>query len=143
MRIRPFQESDEAEVSALWTKVFSYPQPHNQPSHIIQQKLVLQRELFFVAEEDHGIVGTVMGGYDGHRGWIYALAVRPESRRQGLGTALVRHLERELSFLGCTKINLQIVASNAATAEFYKQLGYLVEERISMGKVIASAHPNN
>jgi ribosomal protein S18 acetylase RimI-like enzyme len=94
MDIRPFQESDEAEVIALWICVFGYPSPHNDPTTVIRHKLAVQRELFFVARLDGRLVGTVMGGYDGHRGWVYSLAVGPEVRRRGIGTALMRHVER-------------------------------------------------
>src|SRR4051794_39428901 len=117
--IRPFQESDEDDVIALWEKVFGYPAAHNDPATVIRHKLVVQRELFFVARLDGRLIGTVMGGYDGHRGWVYSLAVGPEMRRKGIGTALMRHVERELASRGCPKVNLQVLASNAATVAFY------------------------
>ncbi len=75
-----------------------------------------------------------MAGYDGHRGWLYAVAVDPGQRRGGVGTALVRHAEQMLRDLGCGKVNLQVRATNAAVVSFYERLGYAVEERISMGK---------
>ncbi|HET6324133.1 MAG TPA: GNAT family acetyltransferase [Planctomycetaceae bacterium] len=134
MEIRVFQESDEREVVALWSQVFAYSEPRNDPARVIRQKLAFQRELFFVAVIDDKIVGTVMGGYDGHRGWIYSLAVDPAYRRQKIGTALVRHVERAIEQFGCPKINLQVLSSNAATVEFYAKLGYRIEERVSMGK---------
>jgi ribosomal protein S18 acetylase RimI-like enzyme len=136
MEIRTFQQPDEPDVVALWSKVFAYPEPRNEPARVIRHKMAVQPELFFVAIVDGSVVGTVMGGYDGHRGWIYSLAVDPEHRRQKIGTALVRHVERALEQQGCPKINLQILSSNAATADFYTKLGYRVEERISMGKVL-------
>lgn len=136
MDIRPFHESDEPDVIALWAKVFAYAAAHNHPEAVIRHKLAVQRELFLVARLDGRLAGTVMGGYDGHRGWIYSLAVRPDLRRRGVRTALMRHVERELASRGCPKINLQILAANAATVAFYEKLGYSVEERISMGKVL-------
>jgi ribosomal protein S18 acetylase RimI-like enzyme len=78
-----------------------------------------------------------MGGYDGHRGWVYSLAVSPPARRRGVGTALMAHLERELAARGCPKVNLQVLASNAGTVRFYEKVGYAVEERVSMGKLLA------
>ena len=139
MDIRLFHETDESAVAALWKDVFGYPEPRNEPAAVIRQKLACQRELFFVAILDGAVVGTVMGGYDGHRGWIYSLAVRPEVRRRGIGAALMRHVERELARRGCPKVNLQVLASNAATVAFYKKVGYAVEERISMGKPLELA----
>ena len=138
MEIRPFQEADARSVIDLWTTVFAYTAPHNDPATIIQHKLAVQRDLFFVALLDGALVGTVMAGYDGHRGWVYSLAVMPATRRQGVGTALMKHVEGELAKRGCPKINLQVLASNAATVAFYKKLGYIVEERASMGKLLES-----
>jgi ribosomal protein S18 acetylase RimI-like enzyme len=80
------------------------------------------------------VAGTIMAGYDGHRGWLYSLAVAPEHRRRGIGSALVRHAEQELRKRGCLKINLQILEANAAVAAFYEALGYAVEPRVSLGK---------
>jgi ribosomal protein S18 acetylase RimI-like enzyme len=139
IEIRPFQESAQPSVVALWTAVFGYSAAHNEPTSVIEHKLAFQRELFFVASLDGHVVGTVMGGYDGHRGWIYSLAVSPEVRRRGIGAALMQHVEIALANLGCPKINLQVVASNAAVVDFYKTLGYAIEERISMGKLAAAA----
>jgi ribosomal protein S18 acetylase RimI-like enzyme len=134
--IRAFQESDEEQVTALWTAVFGYAAPHNQPAAVIRCKRAVQRDLFFVALLDGKLVGTVMGGYDGHRGWVYCLAVAPEARHRGIGTALVDHVETTLRARGCPKINLQVLASNTATVAFYEKLGYSVEERVSLGKVL-------
>ena len=70
---------------------------------------------------------------------MYALAVSPPARRRGVGTALMRHVERELAARGCPKVNLQVLAANAATVAFYLNLGYAVEERVSMGKLLGEA----
>jgi ribosomal protein S18 acetylase RimI-like enzyme len=138
--IRPFQESDQPSVVALWTSVFAYSSAHNELVSVIQHKLAVQRDLFFVARLDGRVVGTVMGGYDGHRGWIYSLAVSPEVRNRGIGSALMQQVEKELRKVGCPKVNLQVVASNAATVDFYKKLGYSIEERVSMGKLLDGTH---
>jgi ribosomal protein S18 acetylase RimI-like enzyme len=135
MQIRGYKEFDEMRVVELWKRVFAYSEPRNDPRTVIRQKMALQPELFFVAVDDERVVGTVMGGYDGHRGWIYSLAVDPAHRGHNVGTALVRHAEGALAELGCPKINLQVVQSNAGAVEFYTKLGYRIEERISMGKV--------
>jgi len=136
MDIRPFQDTDEGDVIALWLAVFAYPAPHNDPAAVIRHKRAVQPDLFFVAVEGGAVVGTVLCGYDGHRGWVYSLAVSPSARRRGVGTALMRHAERELAVRGCPKVNLQVLVTNAATVAFYRQLGYAVEERISMGKLL-------
>jgi len=86
------------------------------------------------AEIDGELVGTAMGGWDGHRGWVYSVVVSPEHRREGVGTALMKRVERDLAFMGCHKLNLQVRGSNREAVEFYKSLGYSTEDRVSMGK---------
>ena len=78
-----------------------------------------------------------MAGYDGHRGWVYYVAVRPGQRRRGIATALMRRAEEGLARIGCPKLNLQVRASNQAVVAFYRKLGYQVEERVSMAKRLA------
>ena len=134
MKIRKYEDKDEDCVVALWREVLPDSSPHNDPATSIQKKLAVDRDLLLVCSVDGSVVGTVMGGYDGHRGWIYSLAVKPERQRQGVATALVRQLEKELMGRGCLKVNLQVRASNEKVVALYKKLGYKTEERISMGK---------
>jgi ribosomal protein S18 acetylase RimI-like enzyme len=134
MEIRPYLESDEAAVAELWREVFPHAPSWNVPEADIERKLAVQRELFFVATVGSEVIGTAMAGYDGHRGWVYYVAVRARYRRQGIGTALMERVEEELTRLGCPKVNLQVRASNEEVVSFYKKLGYGVEERVSMGK---------
>lgn len=91
-------------------------------------------ELFLVGEEGGRIVASVMAGYEGHRGWLNYLAVDPAHQRRGQGRALLAEAERLLRERGCPKINLQVRATNAAAAAFYKAVGYSADEVISMGK---------
>jgi ribosomal protein S18 acetylase RimI-like enzyme len=133
--IHPFDaRRHRAQVVELWQCVFAYNSPHNAPQLAIDKKLAVGDGLFFVAEVGRKVVGSVMAGYDGHRGWIYSLAVLPQYRRSCLGTRLMRHAEERLRLLGCLKINLQIMHGNEGVAAFYHKLGYQTEQRISMGK---------
>lgn len=134
MEIRSYSESDEAAVAALWREVFPDAPAWNHPETDIRRKLAVQRELFLVATIEGQVVGTAMGGYDGHRGWVYYVVVSPQHRRQRIGTALMREVERRLARLGCPKVNLQVRASNHEVVAFYQRLGYAVEDRVSMGK---------
>jgi ribosomal protein S18 acetylase RimI-like enzyme len=122
------------QVMALWRRVFGYEKAHNDPGLSIDRKVAVADGLFFVALAGGEVVGTIMAGYDGHRGWLYSLAVAPERRRGGIGTQLVVHAERALAERGCVKINLQILEENVAVAKFYEALGFAVEKRVSMGK---------
>lgn len=141
MRIRPYEERDERAVIDLWKRVFPYHEPRNEPARVITDKLASGHGLFFVAQEDGAVVGTVLGGYDGHRGWVYRLAVDPQRRSRGIGAALMDHLERVLAERGCSKVNLQIHGRNAGVSAFYERIGYRIEDRVSMGKVRAEAGP--
>jgi ribosomal protein S18 acetylase RimI-like enzyme len=129
------------QVADLWKTVFGYETAHNNPNLAIDKKLEVDDQLFFVAVEDTNVIGTVMAGYDGHRGWIYSLAVAPSHRRQGIGSRLVLHAEQALVQTGCVKINLQILEGNESVTAFYETLGYAVEKRISMGKRIPENVP--
>ncbi len=131
--VRAFKEADEARVIELWTFA-GLVRPWNDPKKDIARKLKVQRELFLVAELEGTIVGTVMAGYDGHRGWINYLAVDIGQRRRGIGTALMRDAERRLRLLGCPKINLQVRRENTAVQAFYQALGFAEDASVSMGK---------
>lgn len=118
---------------ALWEKVFPDDPPHNAPAKVFDAKLAMHDGMLFVATDSGAVVGTAMAGYDGHRGWLYTVAVAPERRRRGIGAALVRHAVDALRLAGCTKVNLQIRAGNTAVRGFYESLGFEAEERLSMG----------
>ena len=134
MLVRPFKDSDEREVIALWRDVFQSEEPHNDPALAIRQKLEFERELFIVAEVDGAVVGTAMGGFDGHRGWIYSVAVSPGYRKRGIASALITRLEADLAKRGCLKVNLQVRVGNLEAVSLYEKLGFQAEELISMGK---------
>ena len=126
--------SHREEVMALWRTVFGYDAAHNDPGRAIDMKLQVRDGLFFVALVEDRVVGTAMAGYDGHRGWIYSIAVHPDCRRKGLGSALLQNAMEKLLDRGCMKVNLQILQENQSVKRFYEANGFSVEERVSMGK---------
>jgi ribosomal protein S18 acetylase RimI-like enzyme len=137
IKIKTFDNKDHRnQVIDIWTSIFGYTDPRNDPSLIIDKKIAVNDNLFFIALEKNKIVGTIIAGYDGHRGWIYSLAVIPGKRKAKIGTKLLKHTENELKKLGCVKINLQIHKNNEMVKKFYLKNGYDIEERISMGKEI-------
>src|SRR5262245_52843347 len=135
--VRPFGAADHAKLESLWASVFPDDPPWNAPALMIENKLRVQPELLLVATSDREPVGAVIAGFDGVRGWIHHLAVLPAWRRRGVATALVRRAEGGLAALGCSKVNLQVRATNSDVVAFYRSLGYLIEERISMGRRLA------
>ncbi len=134
MEIRQFRSTDFDGVKNLWEETFPNDPTWNRAEYAIPAKLAFQSELLLVAVHNDDIIGSAMAGYDGHRGWLYSVAVLRSAQRAGVGKTLVREAERALQLLGCTKINLQIRTTNEVVVNFYKDLGYSVEDRISLGK---------
>lgn len=132
IEIRDFAEADRAAVVRVWETVLPDDQPHNQPNPVIDAKLAVD-EMLYVAETGAEVIGTVMAGYDGHRGWLYSVAVLPGYQRRGIASALVKHALEALSKRGCLKVNLQIRSGNEAVIGFYESIGFVTEARVSMG----------
>lgn len=133
MVIRPFHPDDEAAVIALWESC-DLVRAWNDPHKDIRRKLLVRPDLFLVGLVDDHIVASLMAGYEGHRGWLNYLAVDPAHQRRGHARAIVAEAERLLRAAGCPKINLQVRNSNPLAIEFYRKLGYSMDEVTSMGK---------
>ena len=136
LTIRVFREADFAAVEALWDALFPASAPYHAPAWSIRSMVATAPDLFFVAELDGEVVGTVLAGWDGHRGWIYSLGVRPDHERRGIGSALLDHAVAALRERGCPKVNLQVRGDNRAVVGFYERRGWKVEDRVSMGFAI-------
>lgn len=122
--IREFRREDAEAVVGLW-EVSGLTRPWNDPRRDIERKLAVQPELFLVAvDRADRVVGSVMAGYDGHRGWLYYLASDPGHRGQGIGRALVVEAERRLLAYGCPKVQLMVRTENEQAMAFYDRLGY-------------------
>ena len=133
LTIRSYVAADEAAVVRLWRRC-ELTTPANHPEHDIHLKVACQPDLLLVASLGDEVVGSVMAGWEGHRGWINYLAVAPPVQRRGIGRALMAAAEARLRALGCGKINLQVRGSNANVVAFYERVGFAVEDRISLGK---------
>lgn len=139
--IRQFRQEDTEAAVALW-ETCGLTRPWNDPRADIARTLSVQPELFLVAEAEPGasgaaggsVVGTVMAGYDGHRGWMYYLATAPSHRGRGIGRDLVAEVERRLEAIGCPKAQLMVRSDNAEAIGFYAALGYEPGDVILLGK---------
>lgn len=123
--IRAFDTADADAVIALWTEA-GLTRPWNDPRLDIERKLRVQPELFLVATDpdDASIRGSVMAGYDGHRGWLYYLATAASHRGRGIARALVGEAETLLLAMGCPKVQLMVREGNEEVLGFYDALGY-------------------
>lgn len=133
MKIRAYETPDEQAVVALWQEC-GLTRPWNDPRRDIARKLTEQPELFLVGTFEGAIVSTAMVGFDGHRGWVYYLAVAPQYQGKSFGRMLMQEAERLLIERGCPKLNLQVRVSNTEAIEFYRKLGYMQDEVVSLGR---------
>jgi ribosomal protein S18 acetylase RimI-like enzyme len=133
MQIRPYRHEDKAQVIALWQEC-GLVVPQNDPAKDIERKRRVDPDLFLVGIMDGTVIATVMGGYEGHRGWINYLAVKPSEQRKGHGQSMMSAVESLIEAKGCPKINLQVRASNAATIAFYEAIGYSDDHVVGLGK---------
>ncbi len=132
LEIRSYDPTYQTAVIDLWTKCH-LTVPRNDSIEDIQKKLDFQPELFIIALLKRKVIGSVMVGYEGHRGWLNYLAVLPEYQKRGYGRQLVEKAIDELRKLGCLKVNLQVRKNNASVISFYKHLGFNEEDRVSLG----------
>ncbi len=133
INIRSYRNVDEEAVIKLW-KDCGLVVPWNDPVRDIERKLKVDPDLFLVGELAGEIVASVMGGYEGHRGWINYLAVSPRHQRKGFGRSIMEVVELAIQRKGCPKINLQVRSSNTDIASFYQAIGYEIDDVIGLGK---------
>jgi ribosomal protein S18 acetylase RimI-like enzyme len=133
MHIRAFHSDDTHDVLELW-RACDLLRPWNDPRKDIARKLRVAPELFLVGTRGDTIVATAMAGYEGHRGWVNYLAVDPTLRSAGLGRRMMEEVEALLLARGCPKLNLQVRSGHHGVVEFYRKLGYTVDDVVSLGK---------
>lgn len=132
-RMRRYRPGDFASVRKLWRAADLRLGPSDS-----REELELTRrrdpELFLVATGSGRVIGAVLGRFDGRRGWINHLAVDSQYRSLGVGSELVREVERRLKAKGCRKVNLHVMRENRKVVEFYRRLGYEVAPLLFMEK---------
>jgi len=133
--IRAFQSSDQPAVILLWEKC-DLLRTWNDPAKDIRRKLEIQPEMFIVGVLNEELVATAMAGYEGHRGWINYLAVAPEHQGKGFGRAIMAEAEKLLKQAGCPKVNVQVRGTNSSAIDFYRRIGYRIEDVVGLGKRI-------
>lgn len=140
--IRPYRNADRAAVIALW-QACGLTRPWNPPEADIAFLRASGHGELLVAADQERLIGTVMVGHDGHRGWVYYMAVDPARQRQGLGTRLLRAAESWAAARGVRKMELMIRESNAAVAGFYAGCGYGAEPVVVMSRWLDPPTPHD
>ncbi len=135
--IRSFHESDQKDIIQLWEEC-GLVVPWNDPQRDIERKQTVQSDLFLVGLINEEIIATAMVGYEGHRGWVNYLAVKPKFQRQGIGKQLMKEAEHRLLKLSCPKLQVQIRNTNVGVIKFYRNLGYLQDDVVNLGKRLIS-----
>lgn len=147
LKVRRFAEGDRKAVIGLW-EACGLVVPWNDPSKDIDRKLKVDRDIFLVGlvstdGMEEKVVASVMGGYEGHRGWINYLAVDPRFRGRGYARAMMKAVEEGIRAKGCPKINLQVRQTNAEVIAFYEHMGYVDDHVISLGKKLVDDSEND
>ena len=133
MIIRPFEDDDRQTVIKLWRRC-GLVVAWNDPEADIDRKLRVDPELFVVGIAGSRLVATAMGGYDGHRGSLYYLAVDAEQQGRGYGRKIADYIADLLEQRGCPKLNIMVRSSNTRMIDFYHRLGFKTDEVVCLGK---------
>ena len=135
MEVREFRDGDGAALRALWTACGIKIRPGDDDA-ALAAFASRNPGLFLVASDASRLVASALGGWDGRRGWLYHVAVRPDARRSGLATRLVTTIEDRLRALGCPKVNLIVWEDNAAAMEFWSRAGYVRAATVEFEKTL-------
>lgn len=124
---------DIAGIKSIWEEA-ELTRPWNDPVQDIKLSLSAKSSVIFLAKIENEIIGTAMVGYDGHRGWIYYLAISKNYQNQGIGKRLVEHAEEWLRLQGVPKTQILIRSDNEKVIKFYENLGFEKSTSLLMGK---------
>ena len=140
LTIAPIQDGDIADVIALWQRC-GLSRPWNDPAADIAGARQGENAAMLVGRDGSGIVASVLVGHDGHRGWVYYVAVDPDCRHKGYGRAIMDAAEHWLRRRGIEKLQLMLRSDNSQVQAFYQSLGYLEQERIIYAKWLDGREP--
>ncbi|WP_373007530.1 GNAT family acetyltransferase [Hyphomonas sp.] len=131
--IRDFREADRAALIALW-EACALTRPWNDPNADVDRSIASRDATILVGTVEDTVVASVMFGHDGHRGWIYYLAVTPDRHTRGHGRELMAEAELWLTARGAPKVQLMVRGENETATAFYNALGYERQDVTVLGK---------
>jgi ribosomal protein S18 acetylase RimI-like enzyme len=140
LTIAPIADADVATVAALWQRC-GLTRPWNDPEADIAFARKGPNSAVLVGRDGNAIVTSVMVGHDGHRGWVYYVAVDPDHRQKKYGRVIMDAAEDWLRARGIEKMQLMVRSDNIGVKAFYEQLGYLEQERVVYAKWLDGREP--
>jgi hypothetical protein len=140
LTVAPIGDGDVADVIALWQRC-GLTRPWNDPASDIARARKGENAAMLAGRDDSGIVASVLVGHDGHRGWVYYVAVDPDCRHKGYGRIIMDAAEHWLRRRGIEKLQLMVRPDNSQVQAFYQSLGYLEQERIIYAKWLDGREP--
>jgi len=140
LSIAPIEDGDLAEVIALWERC-GLTRPWNDPAADIALARREANSTILISRDGGAIIATAMVGHDGHRGWVYYVAVDPDRRGKGHGRAIMNAAEEWLRQAGIAKMQLMVRSDNTRVQAFYEAIGYDEQERILYAKWLDGREP--
>jgi ribosomal protein S18 acetylase RimI-like enzyme len=140
LAITPIDDADVADVAALW-QTCGLTRPWNDPTADIALARRGSNAAVLIGRDGGSLAATVLVGHDGHRGWVYYLAVDPDHRQKGYGRVMMDAAERWLRECGIEKLQLMVRPDNKSVKSFYQSLGYSEQERVIYAKWLDGREP--
>lgn len=140
IRIRQFTPADQSQVLSIWYRCGLVGRGED-PIQDIDRQMEMQPALFLVGAIKQTVIGTIMGGYEGPKGWISHLAVAPEWQRLGYGRVLLQEMETVLRELGCPRVDFKVRTNNRQVLGFCEKMGYQIERVLSLAKELEEERP--
>lgn len=131
--ITPIEDNDVAAVVALWQRC-ELTRPWNDPAADIALARRGPNSTILIGRDGETIIATAMVGHEGHRGWVYYVAVDPDHRGKGFGRAMMNAAEDWLRKAGMAKLQLLVRSENTKVQAFYESIGYVAQERVMYAK---------
>jgi ribosomal protein S18 acetylase RimI-like enzyme len=140
LAIAPIEDADVAAVIALWQRC-DLTRPWNDPAADIALARRGPNSTILIGRDGDAVVATAMVGHEGHRGWVYYVAVDPDRRCSGYGRAIMDAAEEWLRQAGIAKLQLMVLPDNARVQAFYESIGYDEQERVIYAKWLDGREP--
>jgi ribosomal protein S18 acetylase RimI-like enzyme len=140
LSVAPIDDADVAEVVGLWERC-GLTRPWNEPQADIALARKGNNATILVGREAGTLVATALVGHDGHRGWVYYVAVDPAHQKKGFGRIIMGAAEDWLRGTGIEKLMLMVRPNNTAVRAFYESIGYGEQPRLIFAKWLDGREP--